>query len=193
MQPLHSTELRNRRGQFKNRRGASFLKSWACSETTAQSSFPDLSALVTCNLCTRRSSEIEEANSKIEEVLAFSKAGLARKPRANLPFQTCPHLSHATSALDGAQKSKRPIQKSKRQAQKSNRHLAFPDASAPITRKLSFAEITGNLSKRRSQISKRRQFFSTASTPVTCTLSLAEITDNLSKTSDEEEKRVKPY
>ncbi|KAM1056467.1 hypothetical protein ACFX13_030614 [Malus domestica] len=47
------------------------------------------------------------------------------------------------------------IQKSKRQAQKSEKHLAFPDASAPVTRKLSFAEITGNLSKRRSQISKR--------------------------------------
>ncbi|KAM1307366.1 hypothetical protein ACFX2H_009629 [Malus domestica] len=133
------------------------------------------------------SSEFEEANSKIEEVLAFSKVGLARKPRANLPFQTCPHLSHATSALDGAQKSKRPIQKSKRQAQKSERHLVFPDASAPITRKLSFAKITGNLSKRRSQISKRRQSFSAPSTPVTCTLNLAEITDNLSKISDEEE------
>ncbi|KAM1470882.1 hypothetical protein ACFX1Q_041363 [Malus domestica] len=100
MQPLHSTELRNRRGQFKNRRG---------------------------------------------------------------------------------------------KLKKSERHLVFPDASAPITRKLSFAEITGNLSKRRSQISKRRQSVSIASTPVTCTLSLAEITDNLSKTSDEEEKRVKPY
>ncbi|KAM2087342.1 hypothetical protein EV2_032444 [Malus domestica] len=95
------------------------------------------------------SSEFEEANSKIEEVLAFSKTGLARKPRANLSFQTCSHLSHATSVLDGAQKSKR-------QAQKSERHLAFPDALTPITRKLSLAEITGNLSKRQSQISKRR-------------------------------------
>ncbi|KAM1007334.1 hypothetical protein COP2_004047 [Malus domestica] len=46
----------------KNRRGASFLKSWARSETTGQSSFPDLSALVTCNLYTRRSSEIGEAS-----------------------------------------------------------------------------------------------------------------------------------
>ncbi|KAM2412460.1 hypothetical protein ACFXTH_030695 [Malus domestica] len=91
------------------------------------------------------SSEFEEANSKIEEVLAFSKAGLARKPRANLPFQTCPHSSHATSTLD--------------EAQKSERHLAFPDALAPVTRKLSFAKITGNLLKRQSQISKRRQSF----------------------------------
>ncbi|KAM1826735.1 hypothetical protein ACFX13_026055 [Malus domestica] len=59
-----------------------------------------------------------------------------------------------------------PIQKSKRQAQKSEKHLAFPEALAPVTRKLSFAEITGNLSKRRSQISKRRQSFSASSAPV---------------------------
>ncbi|KAM1518066.1 hypothetical protein ACFX1Z_021070 [Malus domestica] len=52
-----------------------------------------------------------------------------------------------------------PIQKSKRQAQKSEKHLAFPDALAPVTRKLSFMEITGNLLKRQSQISKRRQSF----------------------------------
>ncbi|KAM2122519.1 hypothetical protein ACFX1Q_020184 [Malus domestica] len=51
-------------------------------------------------------------------MLAFSKARLAQKPRANLLFQICPHLSHATSALDGAQNSKR-------QAQKSERHLLF--------------------------------------------------------------------
>ncbi|KAM1400124.1 hypothetical protein TB2_026764 [Malus domestica] len=80
-----------------------------------------------------------------------------------------------------------PIQKSKRQAQKSEKHLAFPDALAPVTRKLSFAKITGNLSKRRSQISKRRQSFSASSTPITCTLSLMKITDNLSKISDKEE------
>ncbi|KAM1556673.1 hypothetical protein ACFX15_039629 [Malus domestica] len=134
----------------------------------------------------RRAQNLKRPIQKIEEVLVFSKAGLAQKPRANLPFQTCPHLSHATSALDGAQKSKKPIQKSKRQAQKSKRHFAFLDMSAPITCKLSFAEIKGNLSKRRSQISKRRQSFSATSTPVMCTLSLAKITDNLSKISDEE-------
>ncbi|KAM2165698.1 hypothetical protein ACFX1R_039816 [Malus domestica] len=71
------------------------------------------------------SSEIEEANSKIEEALAFSKARLAQKPRANLLFQICPHLSHATSTLDGVQNSKRRAQNSKRQAQKSERHLFF--------------------------------------------------------------------
>ncbi|KAM1149099.1 hypothetical protein FF1_029675 [Malus domestica] len=52
-----------------------------------------------------------------------------------------------------------PIQKSKKQAQKSEKHLAFPALLAPVMRKLSFTEITGNLSKRRSQISKRRQSF----------------------------------
>ncbi|KAM0959394.1 hypothetical protein TB2_024176 [Malus domestica] len=121
----------------------------------------------------RRAQNLKRPIQKIEEVLTFSKVGLAQKPRVNLPFQTCPHLSHATSALDGAQKSNRPIQKSKRQSQKSKRHLAFPDALAPFTLKLSFAEITGNLSKRRPQISKRRHSFSALSTHVTCTLSLA--------------------
>ncbi|KAM2448425.1 hypothetical protein PS1_018630 [Malus domestica] len=62
--------------------------------------------------------EIEEANSKNEEALAFLKAGLAQKPQANLLFQICSHLSHATSTLDGAQNSKR-------QAQKSKMHLLF--------------------------------------------------------------------
>ncbi|KAM1596774.1 hypothetical protein ACFX15_031356 [Malus domestica] len=73
------------------------------------------------------------------------------------------------------------IQKSKRQAQKSEKHLAFPDASAPVTRKLNFAKITGNLSKCRSQISKRRQSFPDTSAPITRKLSFAEITGNLSK------------
>ncbi|KAM1282314.1 hypothetical protein ACFX2I_022774 [Malus domestica] len=92
------------------------------------------------------------------------------------------------SALDGISEIEEAslefeeaIKKSKRQAQKSERHLAFPDASVPITRKLSFAEITGNLSKRRSQISKRCQLFSASSALVTRKLSFAEITGNLSK------------
>ncbi|KAM1198592.1 hypothetical protein ACFX13_010165 [Malus domestica] len=70
------------------------------------------------------------------------------------------------SALDGiseieeaSSEFEEAIQKSKRQAQKSEKHLAFPDASTPVTRKLSFAEITGNLLKHQSQISKRRQSF----------------------------------
>ncbi|KAM1814374.1 hypothetical protein ACFX14_027630 [Malus domestica] len=55
-------------------------------------------------------------------------------------FQICLHSSHATSALDEAQNSRR-------QAQKSERHLLYPDVSASITCTLSFVEITGNLSK----------------------------------------------
>ncbi|KAM2483122.1 hypothetical protein ACFX1W_040800 [Malus domestica] len=82
-----------------------------------------------------------------------------------------------------------PIQKSKRQAQKSEKHLAFPDALAPVIRKLSFAEITGNLLKRQSQVSKRRQSFSASSAPVTHKLSFAKITGNLSKRRSQISKR----
>ncbi|KAM1109830.1 hypothetical protein ACFX19_009301 [Malus domestica] len=40
-----------------------------------QSSFPDLSALVTCNLCIRQSLELEEASSELEEAsLEIGKA-----------------------------------------------------------------------------------------------------------------------
>ncbi|KAM0990597.1 hypothetical protein FF1_009079 [Malus domestica] len=92
-----------------------------------------------------------------------------------------------------AHNSKRPIQKSRRQAQKSEKHLAFPDALAPVTCKLSFAEITGNLLKRQSQISKRRQSFSASSAPVTRKLSFAEITGNLSKRRSQISKRRQSF
>ncbi|KAM1953299.1 hypothetical protein ACFX15_007668 [Malus domestica] len=85
------------------------------------------------------------------------------------------------------------FQRSKRQAQKSEKHLAFPDVSAPVTRKLSFAKITGNLSKHRSQISKRRQSFSATSSPITRKLSFAEITGNLSKRRSQLSKRRHPF
>ncbi|KAM2301714.1 hypothetical protein ACFX1S_032606 [Malus domestica] len=104
------------------------------------------------------------------------------------------------SALDGiseieeaSSEFEEAIQKSKRQAQKSEKHLAFPDASAPVTRKLSFAKITGNSSKHRSQISKRRQSFSTTSSPITRKLSFAEITGNLSKRRSQLSKRRHPF
>ncbi|KAM1560920.1 hypothetical protein ACFXTI_003860 [Malus domestica] len=87
-------ELRNRRGQLKNRRGVSCLKSWACSETTA-----------------------------------------------NLLFQICPHLSHATSTLDGILE----IEEASSDIREAS---AFPDVSASVTCRVSFAEITGSLSKR---------------------------------------------
>ncbi|KAM2138376.1 hypothetical protein ACFX1Q_010433 [Malus domestica] len=133
-------ELRNRRGQLKNQIGASFLKSWACSETTT-----------------------------------------------NLLFQICPHLSHATSALDGFRdrrgklRYRRGICFSRRisichmQSQLCENHgqfvealipdigkaSAFPDMSASVTCSVSFAEITGSLSKCRFQILERHLLFQT--------------------------------
>ncbi|KAM2876382.1 hypothetical protein COP2_019386 [Malus domestica] len=78
----------------------------------------NLSALVTCNLCTRRSSELEEASSEIGEASAFPDVsasvtctldfveitGSLSKRRfqiskRHLLFQTCQRLSHAHSAL----------------------------------------------------------------------------------------------
>ncbi|KAM2756735.1 hypothetical protein PS2_018555 [Malus domestica] len=113
--------------QFKNRRGASFLKSWACLETTGQSSFPDLSALVTYNLCIQRSSELEEATSEIGEASAF--------PNVSAPVTYTLSFVKITSSL------------SKRRFQISKRHQLYPDMSASVTYTLSLVEITGNLSK----------------------------------------------
>ncbi|KAM1040891.1 hypothetical protein ACFX2C_030125 [Malus domestica] len=159
------------------------------------------------------SSEIEKANSKIEEALDFSKAGLAQKPRANLLFQICPHLSHATSALDGAQNSKR-------QAQKLERHLLFQTChhlshahsalqksravyrsadsryrrGTCFSRRVSACHIHTQFCKNHGQFVKapipdiEEAFaFPDVSAPVTCTFSLAEITGNLSKISCEVE------
>ncbi|KAM1331222.1 hypothetical protein ACFX14_043853 [Malus domestica] len=144
-------ELKNQRGQLKNQRSASFLKSWACSETTT-----------------------------------------------NLLFQICPHLSHATSALDGISE----IEKASSEIEKA---YAFPDMSESVTCRVSFVEITGSLSKHRFQISKRHLLFQTCqhlshvesalrksrvvyrsgfrdvSASVTCRVSFAEITCSLSK------------
>ncbi|KAM2574968.1 hypothetical protein TB2_006843 [Malus domestica] len=58
---------------------------------------------------------------------------------------------------------------------------AFSALSAPVTRKLSFAKITENLSKHRSQIAKMRLSLSASSALVTCRESFAEITGSLSK------------
>ncbi|KAM2515535.1 hypothetical protein ACFX1W_027769 [Malus domestica] len=102
-------------------------------------------------------------------------------------FPDFPHLSHSTSALDGAQNSKRRAQNLNRQAQKLERHLIFPNVSASVIYTLSFAKITGSLSKCRFQISKRHQLYPDVSASVTYTLSLAEITGNLSKISGEVE------
>ncbi|KAM1515070.1 hypothetical protein COP1_014273 [Malus domestica] len=75
-----------------------------------------------------------------------------RKFKCALKRTTCLYKNQHSTGFQRskrrAQNSKRPIQKSNRQAQKSEKHLPFPDTSAPIARKLSFGEITGNLSKR---------------------------------------------
>ncbi|KAM2928455.1 hypothetical protein COP2_035702 [Malus domestica] len=94
------------------------------------------------------------------------------------------------------------FQRSKRQVQRSKKHLlspklgllrnhgliseieevsAFSASSAPVTRKLSFAKITENLSKYRSQIAKMRLSLSASSALVTCRESFEEITGSLSK------------
>ncbi|KAM1450700.1 hypothetical protein ACFX2I_037916 [Malus domestica] len=91
------------------------------------SSFPDLSTLVTCNLYTRRSSELEEASSEIGEPSAF--------PDVSTSVTCTLSFTEITGSL------------SKRRFQILKRHLLYPDMSASVTCTLNFAEITGNLSK----------------------------------------------
>ncbi|KAM1728753.1 hypothetical protein ACFX12_019224 [Malus domestica] len=92
-----------------------------------QSSFPDLSALVTCNLCTRRSSELEEASSEFGETSVF--------PDVSAPVTYTFSFAEITGNL------------SKRRFQISKRHHLYPDVSASVTYTLSLAKITSNLSK----------------------------------------------
>ncbi|KAM2684881.1 hypothetical protein EV1_046314 [Malus domestica] len=68
----------------------------------------------------------------------------AQKSERHLLFQTCQHLSHAELAFQKSHVVCRSI---------------FPDVSASVTCRVSFAEIMGSLSKRRFQISKRHLFF----------------------------------
>ncbi|KAM2262322.1 hypothetical protein ACFXTI_043799 [Malus domestica] len=91
------------------------------------SSILDLSTLVTCNLCTRRSSELEEATSEIREPSVF--------PDVSASLTCTLSFVEITGSL------------SKRRFQISKRHLLYPDMSASVICMLSFAEITGNLSK----------------------------------------------
>ncbi|KAM2188223.1 hypothetical protein ACFX1R_031794 [Malus domestica] len=78
----------------------------------------------------------------------------ARREFLQAEIQICLHLSHATSALDG-------ISEIKEASSDIEEAYAFPDMSASITCRVSFAEITGSLSKRRFQISKRHLLFQT--------------------------------
>ncbi|KAM2425290.1 hypothetical protein ACFX1W_022746 [Malus domestica] len=126
-------ELRNRRGQLKNQRGASFLKSWACLETTA-----------------------------------------------NLLFQICPHLSHATSALDGISEIEEAIPD-------IGEASTFPDVSASVTCRSQLYGNHGQFVEAPIPDIEEALAFPDMSAPTTCTLSLAEITGNLSKISCEVE------
>ncbi|KAM1074739.1 hypothetical protein ACFX2B_019443 [Malus domestica] len=127
-------DFRDRRGELRNRRGASFLKSWACSKTTGQSSFLDLSALVTCNLCTRRDFRDRRGELRTQKGKLRNRKGIC--------FSTRVSICHMQTQLCGnhGQFVEVPIPDIKEA-------LAFPDMSAPITCTLSLAKIMGNLSK----------------------------------------------
>ncbi|KAM1206268.1 hypothetical protein PS1_006949 [Malus domestica] len=129
---------------------------------------------------------------------SFLKSWACSETTANLLFQIFPHLSHATSALDGISEIEEVIPD-------IGKTSAFPDVSTSVTCRVSFAKITGSLSKHfsrrvnichmQSQLCRNHgQFveapipvieealaFPDMSAPVTCTVSFAEITGNLSK------------
>ncbi|KAM1603260.1 hypothetical protein ACFX1Z_029882 [Malus domestica] len=101
---------------------------------------------------------------------SFLKSWACLETMANLLFQICLHLSHATSALNGISEIEKAIPD-------IGEASAFPDVSASVTCKVSFAKITGSLSKRRFQPS----IFRDVSTSVTCRVSFTKITGSLSK------------
>ncbi|KAM1798231.1 hypothetical protein ACFX12_032324 [Malus domestica] len=72
---------------------------------------------------------------------SFLKSWACSETTPNLLFQICPHLSHATSALDG-------ISEIEEASSDIGEASVFPDVSASVTFRVSFAEITGSLSKR---------------------------------------------
>ncbi|KAM1524532.1 hypothetical protein ACFX10_009121 [Malus domestica] len=105
MQPLHSTELRTRRGKLRNQRGICFSRHVSIchmhtrfcenhgqfveapiSDIKEASAFPDMSASVTCTL-----GFVEITGSLSKRRFQISKR--------HLLFQTCQHLSHAHSTL----------------------------------------------------------------------------------------------
>ncbi|KAM2720533.1 hypothetical protein EV2_041718 [Malus domestica] len=85
---------------------------------------------------------------------SFLKIWACSETTTNLLFQICPHLSHAPSALDG-------ISEIEEASSDIGEASAFPDVSASVTCRVSFAEITGSLSKCRVQIFKRHLLFQT--------------------------------
>ncbi|KAM2467430.1 hypothetical protein FF1_009221 [Malus domestica] len=65
----------------------------------------------------------------------------ARREFLQAKIQICPHLSHATSALDG-------ISEIEEASSDIGEASAFPDVSTFLTCRVSFTKITGSLSKR---------------------------------------------
>ncbi|KAM1373677.1 hypothetical protein ACFX2I_024350 [Malus domestica] len=87
----------------------------------------NLSALATCNLCTRRSLELEEVSSEIGKASAF--------PDVSVSVTCTLSFAEITGSL------------SKRRSQISKRHQSFSASSTPVTCTLSLAKITDKLSK----------------------------------------------
>ncbi|KAM2964855.1 hypothetical protein FF2_022599 [Malus domestica] len=87
----------------------------------------------------RGHSKIEDASSEIGEASCFSRRVSPRHTQTQLCGN---HRQFVKAPIPDIEEA--PV---------------FSALSAPVTRKLSFAEITGNLLKRQSQISKRRQSF----------------------------------
>ena len=103
-------ELRNRRGQLKNQRGASFLKSWACLETTANLLFQTCQHLSHAESALRKSravcrSAFSDVSASVTCRVSFAEiTGSLSKRRfqilkSHLLFQTCQRFSHVQSTL----------------------------------------------------------------------------------------------
>ncbi|KAM0966892.1 hypothetical protein ACFX2C_022589 [Malus domestica] len=100
---LHSTKLqKSKRRLLRNRRGVCFLKSWAAQRPRGSiSEIEEVFAFSKAGLL-----KDHKGRSQKSKRLAFSKAGLLRdhegrfqKSKRHLLFQPCQHLSHAHSAL----------------------------------------------------------------------------------------------
>ncbi|KAM2270684.1 hypothetical protein ACFXTI_038108 [Malus domestica] len=123
--------------RFKSKRRLEGTDIFKCVEEKRGRTSQDrrnLSALVTCNLYTRRSSELEEASSELEE------ASLKIREASVFPDVSGP-VTYTLSFVEIMGSL------SKSRFQISKRHQLYPDVSASVIHTLNLAEITGNLSK----------------------------------------------
>ncbi|KAM2645524.1 hypothetical protein EV1_019065 [Malus domestica] len=131
-------------------------------------------------------SEFKEANSKIEEALAFSKAGLAQKPWAII-FSRFVRTCHMQPLQSTKLRTRRGKLRTRRGQLRNRRGFCF---SRRVSIYHMHTQLCGN----------HRQFIETpilhieeasvfldVSASVTCILNLVEITGNLSKISGEVE------